>query len=126
MQPADVMIFPSVRDFGAAVVFESLATGTVPIVADFGGPGDIVCPEFGYKVQLTNENDVVLQMEKILLDLEGDRDRLERLRAVGRSHARECLTWDAKAQVISQIVRWAMGRGPKPVLPPPKTLEAIS
>ena len=61
---SDVFLFPSVRDNGAGVVFEALASGAVPVVVDFGGPGDIVQPEFGYKVPLTNETDVVAQMEK--------------------------------------------------------------
>ena len=52
--------------------------GAVPVVADFGGPGDIVHPEVGYKVPLTNESDVVAQMEKILTELAHNRDRLER------------------------------------------------
>ena len=64
LRSADVMVFPSVRDFGAGVVFEALATGAVPVVADFGGPGDIVHPEVGYKVPLTNESDFVARMER--------------------------------------------------------------
>ena len=100
LRSADVMVFPSVRDNGAGVVFEALATGAVPVVADFGGPGDIVHPEVGYKVPLTNESDVVAQMEKILTDLAGNRDLLDRLRQQGMSYARERLTWDAKAQPL--------------------------
>src|SRR5258706_408914 len=38
LRSADVMVFPSVRDFGAGVVFEALATGAVPGGADCGGP----------------------------------------------------------------------------------------
>jgi glycosyltransferase involved in cell wall biosynthesis len=117
---ADVMVFPSVRDFGAAVVFEALAAGVVPVVADFGGPGDIVHPEVGYKVPLTNEDDVVVQIEKILTELAHNPDQLERLRREGVAYVRQNLTWDVKAQIVSRIVDWALGRGPKPVLPPPK------
>lgn len=124
LRSADVMVFPSVRDFGAGVVFEALATGAVPLVADFGGPGDIVNSEIGYKVPLTNESDFVAQMEKILADLAGNRGLLHPLRQQGMSYARERLTWDAKAEATTRILRWAVRQGPKPGLPPPKMLAA--
>jgi glycosyltransferase involved in cell wall biosynthesis len=124
LRSADVLVFPSVREFGGAVIFEALAVGAVPIVADFGGPGDIVYPEIGYKVSLTNENDVVSQMEKILVELAQNRDRLEQLRQQGMNYARLYLSWDAKAQVVTRILQWAVSKGPKPDLPPPKVLVA--
>src|SRR5207244_10094740 len=122
LRSADVFVFPSIRDNGAGVVFEALGTGTVPEVADFGGPGDIVHSEVGYKVALTTENDIVAQMEKILTELANNRERLEQLRRQGMSYVRECLTWDAKAQSITRVLHWAVGRGPKPDLLPPKML----
>jgi glycosyltransferase involved in cell wall biosynthesis len=122
LRSADVFVFPSLRDNGAGVVFEALATGAVPVVADFGGPGDIVHPGVGYKVSLTNESEMVAQMEKILAELAHDRDRLEQLRRQGMAYVRECLTWDAKARATSRVLNWVVGQGPKPDLPPPKTL----
>jgi glycosyltransferase involved in cell wall biosynthesis len=124
LRSSDALVFPSVRDNGAGIVFEALATGAVPVVADFGGPGDIVHPEVGYKVPLTNENDLVAQMERILAELTQNRSLLERLRRQGMTYARERLTWDAKAQDVSQVLRWALRRGPKPDFPPPKSLAA--
>jgi len=124
LRSADVMVFPSVRDFGAGVVFEALATGAVPVVADFGGPGDIVNPELGYKVLLTNESDFVTQMEKILTELARNRNQLERLRRQGMAYVRERLTWEAKAQSVTRILHWALRQGPKPDFPPPKELAA--
>jgi glycosyltransferase involved in cell wall biosynthesis len=123
LRSADVLVFPSVRDNGAGVVFEALATGAVPVVADFGGPGDIVHPGVGCKVPLTNEIDVVSKMEKILRDLAGNRDLLNRLRQQGMSYVRERLTWDAKAESVTRVLNWAARRGPKPDLPPPKMLH---
>jgi glycosyltransferase involved in cell wall biosynthesis len=123
MRSADVFVFPSVRDNGAGVVFEALACGAVPVVTDFGGPGDIVHPEVGYKVRLTNESDVVLQMEKVLKELVHDRNLLKRLRRQGMSYAQERLTWDAKAQDTSRVLQWVVRRGPKPELLPPKILQ---
>jgi glycosyltransferase involved in cell wall biosynthesis len=122
LRSADVMVFPSVRDFGAGVVFEALATGAVPVVADFGGPGDIVNSEVGFKIPLMNESDFVTRMEKILWDLARDRGRLEQLRQQGMAYARERLTWDAKAHATTRVLKWVVRRGPKPDLPPPKAL----
>jgi glycosyltransferase involved in cell wall biosynthesis len=120
LRSADVFVFPSLRDNGAGVVFQALASGAVPVVADFGGPGDIVYPEVGYKVPLTNESDIVSQIEKILADLASNRELLYRLRQRGMSYARECLTWDAKAQSTTQVLNWVARRAPKPILLPPK------
>jgi glycosyltransferase involved in cell wall biosynthesis len=124
LRSADVMVFPSVREFGGGVVFEALAAGAVPLVANFGGPGDIVHPEVGRKVSLTNESDVVSQMEGVLAELVQNRNLLDRLREQGRTYARECLTWEAKAQIVTRILHWVMALGPKPDLPPPKALAA--
>ena len=126
LRSADVFVFPTLRDNGAGVVFEALGSGAVPVVADFGGPGDIVHPDVGFKVPLTNEADIVANMEKILADLAGDRNRLEQLRRQGITYVRECLTWDAKAQATTRVLQWAVRRGPKPEMPPPKVLHLES
>jgi glycosyltransferase involved in cell wall biosynthesis len=123
MRSADVFVFPTLRDNGAGVVFEALATGAVPVVVDFGGPGDIVHKEVGCKVPLTNESEIVSQMERILTGLAGNREFLNRLRQQGICYARECLTWEAKAQRTTQVLNWAVRRGPRPNLPPPKMLH---
>ena len=122
LRSADVLVFPSVRDFGAGVVFEGLASGAVPVVADFGGPGDIVNPKIGYKVPLTNETEFVERMEKILGHLADNRDHLQELRRQGMAYIRDSLTWEAKAEATTKILRWAVNQGPKPNFPPPKIL----
>jgi glycosyltransferase involved in cell wall biosynthesis len=115
---ADVMVFPSLREFGGGVVFEALGLGTVPVVADFGGPGDIVNPRVGYKVALVNEQDMVRKLRDILQHLAEDRNHLEILQRQATAYAREYLTWDAKARLVTDILYWATGRGAKPELQP--------
>lgn len=116
---ADVFVFPSLREFGGAVVFEALALGAVPVVADFGGPGDIVTPEVGYKIPLINESDFVQRLAAVLERLALDRDHVEMLREKGMAYARERLTWEGKAREVSSVLQWVTGHGPKPDLPPP-------
>ena len=125
LRAADVMVFPSVREFGGAVVVEALAAGAVPIVAGFGGPGDTVRRDVGFKVSLTNESDVVAQIESVLGGAHArDRDLLDQLRQQGSSYIRECLTWEAKAKTVTRIMHWVLARGPKPELPPPTASAA--
>jgi glycosyltransferase involved in cell wall biosynthesis len=114
LQNADVLVFPSLREIGGGVVFEALMLGAVPVVADFGGPGDIVNPDVGYKIPMSNEDDMILKLESVLRDLAEDRSNLNNLRQRGMAYAREHLTWDAKARVTTDILLWATKRGPKP------------
>ena len=120
LRSADVLVFPSIREFGGGVVFEALALGVVPVVADFGGPGDIVHSGVGCKVALTDEAGVVSQIETILRSLAQDRDRLDQLSRQAVSYARERLTWDAKAEALASVMRWTLRQGLKPDLPAPK------
>jgi glycosyltransferase involved in cell wall biosynthesis len=117
LRSSDVVVLPALREGGGGVVFEALASAAVPLILDHGGPGDIVHADVGYKVAPSNEDDVVAQMERILIDLEANRDLLDRLREQGLAYARECLTWDAKAQATTQVLNWAVGKAPKPDLP---------
>ena len=123
MRSADVFVFPTLRDNGAGVVFEALASGAVPVVADFGGPGDIVYRDVGYKVALTSENDIVAQMEEVLGNLAADRALLQRLREQGMIYAREHLTWEAKARATTEVLRWVLQKAPRPDFVPPKMLH---
>jgi glycosyltransferase involved in cell wall biosynthesis len=122
LKKSDILVFPSIREFGGGVVFEALALGAVPVVADFGGPGDIVNSKVGYKITLTNEQDMIAQIEKFLTSLAGDRSLLVKLQKQGMQYAQESLSWDGKARIVTEILRWVVGQGPKPDLPPPKFL----
>jgi len=74
-------------------------------------------------VPLTNETDVVSQIEQILRSFARTGIVLTDLRRQGVSYAQESLSWDAKAQTLTSIMHWALRQGPKPNLPPPKLLR---
>jgi len=117
LRSSDVVVLPAIREGGGGVVFEALASGAVPVILDWGGPGDIVHPEVGYKVPPSNEDAVVSAMSDVLRTLAADRELLKSLRRQGMTYARECLTWDAKAFSTTQVLNWAVNGGPKPDLP---------
>jgi glycosyltransferase involved in cell wall biosynthesis len=97
LQSSDALVFPSLREIGGGVVFEALTLGAVPVVAEFGGPGDVVTPSVGYTIPIVSEEEMVLTLQSALKELAQDRKHLE-----------------------TDISLWAMGRGPKPTLEPPK------
>jgi glycosyltransferase involved in cell wall biosynthesis len=119
LQSADVLLFPSLREIGGGVVFEALTVGAVPVVAAFGGPGDVVTPDVGYTIPMVNEEQMVLHIQNVLKELAEHPGHLEDMRRRGMAYARDVLTYDARARVLTDIAMWALGRGPKPMLEPP-------
>jgi hypothetical protein len=63
--------------------------------------------EAGYEVPLRNDGDMVARMEKILMELSHNRDRLERLRRQGMIYVRKCPPQDAKPQAVARVLNWA-------------------
>jgi glycosyltransferase involved in cell wall biosynthesis len=120
LHSADVMVFPSLREIGGGVVFEALAVGAVPVVAAFGGPGDVVKSDVGYAIPMVNEAQMVSDLQSVLKELSEDPGHLENLRQKGMAYVREVLTYDARARVLTDISLWAMGRRSKPCLEPPE------
>ena len=125
LKESDVLLFPSLREFGGGAVFEALASGAVPVVADFGGPGDVVTDEVGFRIPLTDEHQMTTQIESVLEHLVSDRNHLETLRRQGAAYAREHLTWEAKARMVTGVLLWAVGAGPKPNMPSPKPVFGV-
>ncbi len=118
---ADVLVFPSIREFGGGVVFEALAHGCVPVVTNYGGPGDIVVNAVsGFSIDLKDEDHTTSELTKILEKLSAEPWLLEKLSRDGQRYAREELSWKGKALKMTAIFQWCLGEGPKPDLPPPR------
>lgn len=99
---ASVFAFPSIREFGGAVVMEAMACGLPPIVVDYGGPGELITPSTGRAVAMGSRAERVAQMRQHLEDLYGDLPTLDRMSDSGIRHAMTHYTWDAKANRILQ------------------------
>jgi alpha-maltose-1-phosphate synthase len=111
---SDVLCFPSIREFGGAVVLEAMALGLAPIVVDYGGPGEHVSPTTGVAVRLAPRPQIVAQIRAAL---ELFAAHPETARAVGRRARQRVLslyTWDAKARQMLEVWRWVLGQRDKP------------
>lgn len=110
----DVFGFPSVREFGGAVVLETMALGLVPVVVDYGGPGELIGPTTGFAVPLGTRSEIVARFRKVLEQLIADPSVLRPMGRRGRARVLQSFTWSAKASQIAQIYEWVLGRRDKP------------
>ena len=68
----DVFAFPSIREFGGAVVIEAMALGLVPIVVNYGGPGESVTPSTGFAIPLGTRAEIIQRLRQSLAELVSD------------------------------------------------------
>lgn len=107
---SDVFAFPSIREFGGAVVLEAMAIGLVPVVMDYGGPGELVSPETGYTIPMGNRQEIITRVAKALAELSADPANLHRMGQKARQRVLQHFTWDAKAAMVLQVYQWVMGQ----------------
>ncbi|MEY4675471.1 MAG: hypothetical protein RL148_3255 [Planctomycetota bacterium] len=111
---ADVLGFPSIREFGGGVVLEAMALGVVPVVIDYGGPGELVTQRTGFALPLGSRAEIVARFRSVLEKLAADPAVLAPMRAAGRARVMKCFTWDAKARQVLAVYEWVLGRRDKP------------
>lgn len=114
LRRADVFAFPSVREFGGAVVLEAMALGVVPVVVDHGGPGELVTSRTGTAVPVGSRAEIVARFRAALGRMAADPAALGPLREAGRARVARSFTWDAKARQVLAVYEWVLGRGAKP------------
>ncbi len=105
---ADIFCFPSIREFGGAVVMEAMACGLPCIVANNGGIGEYVNEETGFKIEPTSREYLTQELtNKIKMLVEDDRLR-ESMSAKAIEKARE-FEWENKARKIIEIYEKLLG-----------------
>ncbi len=109
---ADILAFPSVHEFGGAVVLEAMAMGAVPIVVNYGGPGELVTPTSGLAIPMGTREQIVTNLREILNQFVLSPHRLAPLSAQAVKRSRELFSWPAKARQTLEVYRWVLGRRP--------------
>ena len=107
---AEVFAFPSIREFGGAVVLEAMALGLAPVVVGYGGPGELVTPTTGVAIPLGTRLEIVERLRRTLEEFAADRTRVRHLGERARERARGLFSWDAKAAQVLEVYRWVLGQ----------------
>lgn len=96
----DVLVLPSIREFGGGVVLEAMACGVPPVVADYGGPAELVVMGTGIKVPFSDAESLRRNLELVFHQLIEDPTSVDTMSRKAREHVLRNLTWAAKAQRI--------------------------
>jgi glycosyltransferase involved in cell wall biosynthesis len=105
---ADIFCFPSIREFGGAVVIEAMACGLPCIVANNGGIGEYVNEETGFKIEPISREYLTQELtSKIKMLVEDDKLR-ESMSAKAIERAKE-FEWENKARKIVEIYEKMLG-----------------
>jgi glycosyltransferase involved in cell wall biosynthesis len=121
-----VFAFPSLREFGGAVVMEAMMLGLVPIVLDWGGPAEVVGAE-GFRVPLVARGEVVRALREVLAQLSASPGAALAARGHrARERALSEFTMRAKADKTRAVYAWVTGRTrERPNLLPPAHALAL-
>jgi glycosyltransferase involved in cell wall biosynthesis len=99
----DVLLFPSFRDGGGAVVVEAMACAKPVICIDTGGPAFHVQDRWGIKVPPGDPAAVVDGLAAALVRLAGDRALRERMGRAGRERVLSYYLWDKLGDRLAEI-----------------------
>lgn len=114
LRRADVMGFPSVREFGGAVVLEAMSLGVVPVVLAYGGPGELVTKKCGFPLPMGNREEIIDRFRRVLGALADNPGQIAPMGVAAQDRVRRHFTWDAKALQVQRVYKWVVGEGDKP------------
>ena len=99
---ADIFCFPSIREFGGAVVLEAMACGVPCIVVNNGGIGEYVSDDTGFKVDPLSREHVIQGLTEKLSILVQDESMRNRMAAHAIERAKE-FEWHQKGKEMVAI-----------------------
>lgn len=106
-QKSDVFCFPSIREFGGAVVLEAMACGLPCIVVNNGGIGEYVTEVTGFKIEPISRDYIRDELTQKIQTLVENESLWQSMSAQSIERAKD-FTWPRKAQKIVNIYEQLM------------------
>ena len=110
LRATHIYLLPSLRDNSGRTLMEAMLAGCVPIVADCGGPADIVTDQCGFRIPVSGPAEMARAIAEIIAKLNADRSLLA---ALGRAaHERIASHYSEKSylQSLEAIYKKSLGQ----------------
>jgi glycosyltransferase involved in cell wall biosynthesis len=102
LQGHHLFAFPSLREFGGGAVAEAMACGLVPVVADYGGPPELVPEGCGLRLPMPERATLIAGLAAAISALADDDRRRLAMATAAHAHAHATLTWSGKARILAR------------------------
>jgi glycosyltransferase involved in cell wall biosynthesis len=109
---SDIFCFPSVREFGGAVVLEAMANGLPCIVINNGGIAEYVTEETGFRIDPVSRDYVVQELSVCIQKLVQNQLLRHNMSRKAIQRAKE-FSWSAKADAIVTIYNKLLAKNVK-------------
>jgi glycosyltransferase involved in cell wall biosynthesis len=106
---SDLLLLPSIREFGGGAALEAMAIGVPPLVLNYGGPAELVTPASGFLVDMGSREQIVRRLRETLAQIVADPSLIESRSAMAYRRAHQLFTWTAKARQTLAVYDWVGG-----------------
>lgn len=107
---ADVFAFPSIREFGGAVVLEAMTMGCVPVIVNYGGPAELITPDCAFTLEVGPRESIIRDLKARLTEIAAQPHCLAQMSAAGRRHVHQDYSWPAKAAQVYEVYQQILTR----------------
>ncbi|MBA4390990.1 MAG: glycosyl transferase family 1 [Syntrophus sp. (in: bacteria)] len=103
MRKADIFLMPSMKDAGAWVIFEAMASGLPVVCLDYAGPGEIVDDSCAIRVPVGERSEVVKKIGEALDTLLSSKPLQESMGRASIRRLESTFLWSQKGEIIRQF-----------------------
>ncbi len=109
---ADLLTFPSIREFGGAVILEAMALGVPPLIVNYGGPAELVTEQTGWAIPIADRSSLIASLRATVTELVTAPGQIDARGVAASTRALEQFTWAAKAQQVYGVYEKTIGARP--------------
>jgi len=112
LQQAHVLVLPSLREPGGAVVMEAMAVGLPVIATNWGGPADYLDSTSGILVEPASKEGFINGLTDAMLKLAKSPKLRQSMGTAGRERVRQNFDWERKVDRILEIYQETLTHSP--------------
>jgi glycosyltransferase involved in cell wall biosynthesis len=105
LSTCDFLGFPSIREFGGGVVLEAMSLGLTPIVANYGGPAELVKDHCGIRVPFHDEGSLIEGFRRTFAAVVESPEILDRLGSAAIAEIDQKYSWERKASQVLKVYK---------------------